>query len=145
MKDEGNPRGESGDRGGTPAPSAPDFATRFRQHNREVFQTLVARDLAEGADAGERARAYAERGKPDFVLAYLLTADLADDEKRDLYANAFERRAVLSERRADDFDRRFHRPFPLVRLEATKDRQTARRIRSGGPLRPGAGRPLPTL
>ena len=123
----------------------PDFSSQYRRHAKEVFRELVTSDLAAGANAADRARAYAERGKPDFVLAYLLESSIGNDEKRELYASAFDRRAAISERRADDFDRRFHRPFPLVRLEASKDRQTAARIRAGGPLRPGAGRPLPTL
>jgi hypothetical protein len=126
-------------------PQPPDFETQYRAHSKDVFGSLVARDLFEGADPVERARAYAERGKPEFVLAYLLVCTLPDTEKRLLYACAFERRAELSEHKADEFDRRFHRPFPLVRLEASKDRATAQRIRAGGGLRPGLGRPLPTL
>lgn len=131
---------------GQPGLAGPtSFAAQFRAHSKPVFAELVARDLSAGHDAADRARTYAERGKPDFVLAYLLVAELPDSEKRELYARAFERRADISERKADEMDRRFHRPFPLVRLEATKDRTTAGRIRSGGSLRPGLGRPLPTL
>lgn len=126
-------------------PTPAGFSAQYHAHSKPVFSEVVARDLSEGQDPIERARDFAERGKPDFVLAYLLVADLPDAGKRDLYALAFERRADISERKADEMDRRFHRPFPLVRLEASKDRTTAGRIRSGGSLRPGLGRPLPTL
>jgi hypothetical protein len=138
---------ESSSRGPRPTPpsDALSFAAQYHAHSKPVFADVVTRDLSGGRDAVERARAYAERGKPDFVLAYLLAADLPDGQKRELYALAFERRADISERKADEMDRRFHRPFPLVRLEATKDRTTAARIRTGGSLRPGLGRPLPTL
>jgi hypothetical protein len=125
--------------------ATPSFAAQFASHNRDVFREAVNRELAAGENALERARDYAIRGKPEFVLAYLLAAIVPDVEKRALYADAFEARAARTEQRADDFDRRFHRPFPLLRLEASKDRATAARIRSGGSLRPGLGRPLPTL
>lgn len=124
---------------------AADFDTQYRAHNKEVFREVVSRDVADGHEPRQRAHEYAERGKPEFVLAYLLICDLPDAEKRELYARAYEQRARLAERRADEFDRRFHRPFPLIRLEASKDRMTAQRIRAGGNLRPGLGRPLPTL
>lgn len=122
-----------------------DFATQYEAHNKDVFRDIVRRDVADGHEPRARAQEYAERGKPEFVLAYLLICDLPDAEKRALYAHAYEQRAQLMERRADEFDRRFHRPFPLIRLEASKDRMTAQRIRAGGNLRPGLGRPLPTL
>jgi hypothetical protein len=125
--------------------SAPSFAAQFAAHNRDVFREAVNRSLAAGGDALSLAREYATRGKPDFVLAYLLTTSAPDAEKRALYADAFDARAARTEEQADEFDRRFHRPFPLLRLEASKDRATAGRIRSGGSLRPGLGRPLPTL
>jgi hypothetical protein len=125
--------------------ATPPFAAQFAAHNRDVFREAVNRELAAGADALERARDYAGRGKPEFVLAYLLAATAPDAVKRALYADAFDARAARTEQRADEFDQRFHRPFPLLRLEASKDRATAARIRSGGGLRPGLGRPLPTL
>ena len=122
-----------------------DFATQFRAQCKAVFREAAERDLLAGGDPVARAREYAERGKPDFVLAYLLAATLPDDAKREMLAGAYERRAQLTEQRADEFDRRFHRPFPLLRLEASKDRTLAQRVRAGGSLRPGVGRPLPTL
>lgn len=130
---------------GRSGPRAAEFDAQYRAHNKNVFSELVARDVEGGSDPTRQARTYAGRGKPDFVLAYLLVSDLPDSEKRALYADAYERRAALTDQKADEFDRRFHRPFPLLRLEATKDRTTAQRIRSGGSLRPGLGRPLPTL
>ncbi|HEY7983764.1 MAG TPA: hypothetical protein VID73_06330 [Ktedonobacterales bacterium] len=125
--------------------AASSFDAQFAPHNREVFRAAASRELAAGADALERAREYAARGKPEFVLAYLLAATAPDSAKRALYADTFDARAARTEQRAEEFDQRFHRPFPLLRLEAAKDRATAVRIRSGGSLRPGLGRPLPTL
>lgn len=126
-------------------PPRGSFDAQFRAHNKDVFREAAARDTLAGRDPIAQARDYAARGKPDFVLAYLLVGDLPDDEKRALLAGAYERRAQLTEQKADEFDHRFHRPFPLLRLEASKDRTLAQRIRSGGSLRPGLGRPLPTL
>jgi hypothetical protein len=125
--------------------ASPPFAAQYAAYNRDVFREAARRALEAGGDALALAREYAARGKPEFVLAYLLVASAPDDEKRALYAGAFDARGANTEARADEFDRRFHRPFPLLRLEASKDRATAARIRSGGSLRPGLGRPLPTL
>lgn len=121
------------------------FDALYRAQNKDVFRELVARELLAGSDPIARAREYRERGKPEFVLAFLLAASLPDEEKREMLAAAYERRAQLTEAKADDLDNRFHRPFPLLRLEATKDRTLARRVRAGGTLRPGLGRPLPTI
>jgi hypothetical protein len=121
------------------------FDDLYRAQNKPVFAEVVTLELRAGGDPNERAHTYVERGKPEFVLAYLLVLALPDAEKRELYARAYERRGQITEQKADDFDRRFHRPFPLLRLEASKDRATAQRIRAGGALRPGLGRPLPTL
>ena len=126
-----------------PTPSATDFAARYRPLLREAFVGIVRDAVAAGADPIAQARAYAERGKPDFVLAYLLVCPLDDDEKRDLYALAHERRAAFIEQRAKEFDRSFHRPFPLLGAEAAKDRALARQIRAGRSVKPGAGRQLP--
>jgi hypothetical protein len=128
----------------TPRPAA-DFDTQYRPLLREVFAEIVERDRLEGADPGERARDYAERGKPDYVLAYLLVSQLADAEKRETYAIAHERRAMLTEQRARQFDKEFHRPFPLLFNEAAKDRALARQIRNGRAVQRGAGRHLPTI
>jgi len=122
---------------------APDFAALYRPLLREAFVAIVRDAVTAGADPAEQARAYAERGKPDFALAYLLVSPLGDDEKRDLYAQAHERRAATIDQRAKEFDRSFHRPFPLLGAEAAKDRALARQIRAGRPVNPTAGRQLP--
>ena len=107
------------------------FDALYRSLLRPAIGEIVERDLTGGADAAEQAREYTERGKPDFVLAYLLLADLPDDEKLALYAQAHERRSAYIEQKARQFDREFHRPFPLLFQEAAKDRALARRIRAG--------------
>ncbi len=128
----------------TPTQTQPaDFATQYRPLLREAFVAIVRDEQAAGADPVAQARIFAERGKPDFVLAYLLVSPLGDDEKRELYAQAHERRAAFIEQRAKEFDRQFHRPFPLLGSEAAKDRAIARQIRAGRAVKPGAGRQLP--
>ena len=102
---------------------------------KEVFNMKAQEMLAEGTDGLSTARAYAEQGKPEFVLAFLLQIELPDDEKRQLFAHAYERRAVLSEQKAEQFNLQFHRPFPLIKLEAQKDRMIARSIREGKRVR----------
>jgi hypothetical protein len=122
-----------------------NFDTQYRPLLREVFVDIVRQDLLGGSDAAEQARAYAERGKPDYVLAYLLVGELADAEKREVFAQAHERRAALTEQRARQFSREFNRPFPLLFTEAAKDRALARQIRAGRAVRRGAGRQLPMM
>lgn len=107
---------------------------------KEVFTARARRQLEEGADALLSARAYAEQGKPDFVLAFLLLVDLPEEEKRELFAYAYEQRAKLSEEKAEQMNAQFHRPFPLIKLEAQKDRMAARSIRQGRHLRTGTTR-----
>lgn len=102
---------------------------------KEVFLEQARTQLEQGNDALTCADAYAEQGKPDFVLAYLLLLDAPDDVKRDIFAHSYERRALLSDEKAEEFDRRFHRPFALIKLEAQKDRTAARQVRHGQPIR----------
>jgi hypothetical protein len=102
---------------------------------KAVFHTKAQEMLSAGADGLSTARAYAEQGKPEFVLAFLLQIDLPGDEKRQLFAHAYERRAILSEQKAEQLNLQFHRPFPLIKLEAQKDRLIARSIREGKPVR----------
>jgi hypothetical protein len=123
----------------------PDFDTQYRPLLREAFVTIVRDDLHSGADPAAQARAYAERGKPDFALAYLLVSEQSDDQKRAVYAQAHERRAAIIEQRARQFSQEFHRPFPLLFTEAAKDRALARQIRTGRGIKPGAGRHLPLI
>ena len=102
---------------------------------KDVFKTQVQKQLDLGADALASSRAYAEQGKPEFTLAYLLLIDLPEDEKRELLAYAYECRATLSEQKAKQFNIQFHRTFPLIKLEAQKDRVAARSIRQGKQVR----------
>jgi hypothetical protein len=121
------------------------FATLYSPLAKEVFHRLVGEAVADGSDPDERAREYAELGKPDFALAYLLAGKLADEQRREVLARAYERRAETTEVRAREFDSRFHRPFPMLFTEATNDRAIARKVRAGRPVLPGAGRALPQM
>ena len=124
---------------------ASSFDATYGSLAKDVFHDLVREALAQGGDPDERAREYAERGKPDFTLAYLLAGSLSDNQKRDVLARAYDRRAQTTEDRAREFDSKFHRPFPLLFSEAANDRAAARKIRAGHPIRPAAGRALPQL
>jgi hypothetical protein len=126
-------------------PEQLDFAALYAAQAREAIRTLAREALASGADAAAHARDYAARGKPDFALAYLLESALGDDEKRAVYAEAFERRAALTERKAREFDAQFHRPFPLLTSDAAQDRGRARQVREGKRLGKGAGKQLPLV
>ncbi len=101
----------------------------------DVFTVQARENMAQGADGLTCALAYAEQGKPEFTLAYLLLIDLADEEKREILAVSFDKRASLSEEKAEQFDRQFHRPFPLIKLEAQKDRLSAQQVRQGRRVR----------
>src|SRR6266566_1303854 len=111
------------------------FAELYRGQLKDIFLEHAQRELEQGTDAFMSADAYAEQGKPDFTLAYLLLLDVADEVKRDLLARAYERRAIISEEKADAFDQQFHRPFPLIKLEAQKDRIAAQQVRQGRRVR----------
>lgn len=101
----------------------------------DVFTVHAQQNLSEGTDGLTCALAYAEQGKPEFTLAYLLLIDLSENEKRELLALSYEQRAKLSEEKAEQFDLQFHRPFPLIKLEAQKDRLAANQIRQGRRVR----------
>jgi hypothetical protein len=107
------------------------FAAQYQSMAKDVFVHLVQDDLARGTPAEAQARRYSERGKPDFVLAYLLHSDLSDDEKRELLAESYERRAALTRERAEEFSQKFHRDFPFLLTEASHDHQMAEQIRAG--------------
>ena len=123
----------------------PAFDALYRLQARQAILDVVADELAAGADAEEQAKRYAEKGKPDFVLAYLLGSALPDERKRELYAVAHEQRAIYIQQRAREFDQRFHRAFPLLETESANDRVTARRIRAGMPPGKGRGRQIPLV
>ena len=107
------------------------FEEQYAPMLKEVFTTHALQQLQQGADGLALARAYAEQGKPDFTLAFLLPLNIPDDEKREALAHAYERRAHLSEEKARQLDKQFHRSFPLIKLEAQKDRKLASAIRGG--------------
>ena len=101
---------------------------------KEVFTQQARQQIARGIEAFSAACSYAELGKPDFTLAFLLLVERSEEEKRETLAHAYERRAVLAEEKANEYSLQFHRPFPLMKLEARKDLQAARAIRQGRPL-----------
>jgi hypothetical protein len=111
------------------------FSELYGKLLKSVFTELAQRHLGEGADGPACADAYAEQGKPDFALAYLLLSDMPEEMKREILAHAYEQRAELSEQKAEAFDKQFHRPFPLIKLEAQKDRMAAQQVRQGRPVR----------
>ena len=111
------------------------FADLYRGMLKDVFIERAQRALEQGADAFMNADAYAEQGKPEFTLAYLLFLEADDEVKRDLLARSYEQRATLSEEKAESFDRQYHRPFPLIKLEAQKDRAIAQQVRQGRRIR----------
>jgi len=111
------------------------FEELYAQQLKDVFKTQAQQQIDQGADALASSRAYAEQGKPEFTLAFLLLIDLPEGEKRELLAHSYERRAVLSEQKAQQLDIQFHRSFPLIKLDAQKDRQAARSIRQGKEVR----------
>lgn len=124
-------------------PPLPGFEQQYRAQVKDVMLSLARETIAGGADPDALAGAYTERGKPDFVLAYLLLGSLPDEQRRELYALAHEQRALVTEQRAREFDSQFHRPFPLLQTEAAKDRMIARQVRAGRAPQPGAGKHLP--
>ena len=101
----------------------------------DVFTIQAQENIAQGSDGLTCALAYAEQGKPDFTLAYLLLINLSENEKREILAVSFEQRAKISQEKAEQFDQQFHRPFPLIKLEAQKDRLVAQQIRQGRRVR----------
>ena len=111
------------------------FAELYSGQLKDVFVEHARQDLEQGADLFMCADTYAEQGKPDFTLAYLLLLQVDDAVKRDILAYAYERRADLSDEKAQDLDRQFHRPFPLIKLEAHKDRMAAQQVRQGRRIR----------
>ena len=88
------------------------FSELYRGLLKDVFLDLAHQQMEQGADGLTSADAYAEQGKPEFTLAYLLLTDATDEVKRDILARSYERRAIISEEKAEDFTHQFHRPFP---------------------------------
>jgi hypothetical protein len=96
---------------------------------KDVFTIRAQENLAQGADGLTCTLAYAEQGKPEFTLAYLLLIELSDNEKHEILAVSYEQRAKISDEKAEQFDQQFHRPFPLIKVEAQKDRLAAQQVR----------------
>jgi hypothetical protein len=114
------------------------FDDLYRGLLKDVFIERAQEQLKQGVDGIACADAYAEQGKPDFALAHLLLADAPEEVKREMLAHAYEQRAVLSDLKADEFDQQYHRPFPLIKLEAQKDRMAAQQVRLGRRVRRGS-------
>jgi hypothetical protein len=112
------------------------FESLYASALKAVFTEQARQQITQGAEAFSSAQAYAELGKPDFTLAFLLLVERSEEEKRETLAHAYERRAVLAEAKAQQFNQQFHRPFPLIKLEARRDLQAALAIRDGRPLPP---------
>lgn len=110
------------------------FESLYAPLLKEVFTEQAQQQIERGANAFEAARRYAEQGKPDFTLAFLLITDSSDKEKREILAHAYERRAELSTAKAAEYSAQFHRPFPLIKLEARKDLLAAQAIRQSRPI-----------
>jgi hypothetical protein len=96
-----------------------------------VFLQHARQQLTQGEDGLTYANTYADQGKPDFALAYLLLADCPEEMKREILTRAYERRANFCDEKASEFDQLYHRPFPLIKLEAQKDRMSAQQVRQG--------------
>ncbi len=103
----------------------------------EVFLERARQQLEQGVDGIACADAYADQGKPDFALAHLLLADAPDEVKQAILARSYEQRALISDEKAESFAQQYHRPFPLVKLEAQKDRMSAQQVRLGKRIRRG--------
>jgi hypothetical protein len=111
---------------------------------KDVFRDHVQRAQNNNEDVLQQVHDYAEHGKPEFVLAYLIAIPgFNDTEKREILAYAFEKRAQIAENRAQAMDTEFNRPFPLINLEARKDYTMARQIREGKMINPYARAPKP--
>jgi hypothetical protein len=111
------------------------FNELYHELLKDVILEKAREHIEQGGDALSCADVYADQGKPDFALAYLLLTDASDEVKRDIFAHSYEQRAIISEEKAESFDKQFHRPFPLIKLEAQKDRMAAQHVRQGRRIR----------
>lgn len=107
------------------------FAELYTPLLKSIFTEKAKQELEQGVDGLTCAIEYAEHGKPEFTLAFLLLIKLSEEEKRELFAYSYEQRAKISEEKAQAFNMKFKRPFPLIKLEAQKDRMIAHAIRQG--------------
>jgi hypothetical protein len=104
------------------------FNELYNGLTKDIFLERARQELEPGANRLACANAYANEGKVDFALAHLLLSTAPDDVKYDILAHAYERRATLSDEKAEDFARQYHRSFPLIKLEAQKDRLSAQQV-----------------
>ncbi|HWS85035.1 MAG TPA: hypothetical protein VN207_12345 [Ktedonobacteraceae bacterium] len=110
------------------------FNELYNGLTKDIFLERARQQLEQGTDGLACANAYADQGKIDFALAHLLLSEASDDVKRDILARAYEQRATLSDEKAEDFARQYHRSFPLIKLEAQKDRLSAQQVRQEKPV-----------
>lgn len=110
------------------------FASLYAPALKEVFIEQAQQQIAQGADPLVSAHSYAELGKPEFTLAFLLLIEQPEEEKRETLAQAYERRAALSQEKAQAYSAQFHRPFPLIKLDARKDLLAAAAVRQNQPI-----------
>ncbi|GCE14110.1 hypothetical protein [Tengunoibacter tsumagoiensis] len=110
------------------------FHTLYASMLKDVFLEKAQGQVSQGQDSIACAKGYAQQGKPDFTLAYLLLSEIDVEEKQNLLAEAYEQRALFSEEKAEALSQQFQRAFPLIKLEAQKDRSAAQRVRQGQPI-----------
>jgi len=110
------------------------FNELYNGLTKDIFLERARQQLQQGDDGLARANAYADQGKTDFALAHLLLSEAPDDVKREILARAYERRATLCDEKAEEFARQYHRSFPLIKLEAQKDRLSAQQVRQEKPV-----------
>src|SRR6266852_1708856 len=87
------------------------FASLYAPGLKPVFSEKAREELARGGEAAVCARGYADLGKPDFALAFLLLAAIAEADKYETLAHAYERRAVLAEEKATALTAQFRQQF----------------------------------
>jgi hypothetical protein len=110
------------------------FNELYSSLTKDIFLERAHQEQEQGADSLACANTYANQGKVDFVLAHLLLTATSDDVKHNILAHAFEQRAMLSDEKAENFSRQYHRSFPLIKLEAQKDRLAAQQVRQKKPI-----------
>ncbi|HEY4032561.1 MAG TPA: hypothetical protein VGL94_01180 [Ktedonobacteraceae bacterium] len=101
---------------------------------KDIFLERARQQLEQGTNGLACANTYADQGKIDFALAYLLLSEAPEDVKREILAHAYEQCAILCEEKAEEFARQYHRSFPLIKLEAQKDRLSAQQVRQKKPV-----------
>src|SRR5260370_41904978 len=75
------------------------FESLYSPLLKDVFTEQARQQIVQGAEAWPAARMYAELGQPDFSLAFVLLGQQLYEEKRQVFAQADERRGGLFERK----------------------------------------------